>query len=62
MQSSGISSTRQESFWRRIPPRSSRADSSFAEIVHVGIAFSSDDIGLRINAAALVGWCGQFLT
>lgn len=26
------------------------------------VAFSSDEIGLRINAAALVGWCSQFLT
>lgn len=28
----------------------------------LAVAFSSDEIGLRINAAALIAWCGQFLT
>lgn len=28
----------------------------------LAVAFSSDEVGLRINAAALVGWCSQFLT
>lgn len=28
----------------------------------LAVAFSGDEIGLRINAAALVGWCSQFLT
>lgn len=28
----------------------------------LAVAFSNDEIGLRINAAALVAWCGQYLT